>query len=69
MIKLLDFLSSICFMLLVFKYAISSINMMFDLKLRWYFLENIPYLPTILLVLGFIFFVFSEMIKENKSEE
>ena len=56
-------------MLLVSKYAISSINMMFDLKLRWYFLENIPYLPTILSFLGFIFFVFSEMIKENKSEE
>nr|AFN69438.1 Elx3 [Staphylococcus epidermidis] len=68
MTKILDFLSTACFVLLSSKYAISSINMIFDLKLRWYILEDIPHLSIILLILTLVFFVSSEMIKDNKEK-
>lgn len=68
MIKTLDFLSSVCFFLLASKYAISSINMLFDLKLRWYFLEDVPHLSIVLFILTFVFFVSSEMLKDKKKD-
>lgn len=69
MIKILDFLTTVCVITLGSKFVIQSINMMFDLNLRWYFLEDIPHLPVILFVLIFIFAVPSEMLKEKNEEK
>ena len=53
--KLLDGMAWVCVALLFSKYAIHWANLMFDWHLRWYFLENIPYLALILFILMFIF--------------
>lgn len=65
MIKILDFLTTLCVVILGTKFAIQSANMMFDLNLKWYFLEDVPYLPTILVILILVFFISSEMLKDK----
>ncbi|HCZ2826595.1 TPA: hypothetical protein O2Y24_002376 [Staphylococcus aureus] len=64
--KVLDTLTGMCAVLLFSKYFVAYANMVFDWKLRWYLLENIPHLPIILFILMFIFGVPSEMIKDRK---
>lgn len=67
--KLLDGMAWLCVALLFSKYAIHWANLMFDWHLRWYFLENIPYLALILFILMFIFAIPSEMIKDKQKEK
>lgn len=43
--------------------------MMFDWNLKWYFLEDIPYMAFILFILMFVFAVPSEMIKDKEKGE
>ncbi|HBC8027998.1 TPA: hypothetical protein ACN3A1_000978 [Staphylococcus aureus] len=64
--KVLDTLTGICVVLLFSIYFVAYANMVFDWKLRWYLLENIPHLPIILFILMFIFGVPSEMIKDRQ---
>ncbi|HDM1593863.1 TPA: hypothetical protein PY747_001285 [Staphylococcus aureus] len=64
--KVLDTLTGICVVLLFSNYFVAYANMVFDWKLRWYLLENIPHLPIILFILMFIFGVPSEMIKDRQ---
>ncbi|SUJ98572.1 Uncharacterised protein [Staphylococcus agnetis] len=66
-IKILDFISKICFVILGSKFVIQSINVVFDLNLRWYFFETIPHLSIILFILILVCFVSSEMLKEKNS--
>ncbi|MCO4356097.1 hypothetical protein MTR12_11100 [Staphylococcus agnetis] len=63
--KILDFLASVCVVLLFVKVAIHTVNGIWGWNLRWYFLEDIPYMAIILFVLMFVFAVPSEMIKEK----
>ncbi|QHW38290.1 hypothetical protein GZH82_13670 [Staphylococcus ursi] len=65
---ILDFLAILCVILLFSKFLILSVNEMFDWKLRWYFLEDIPHMAIILVVLLFIFAIPSEMIKEKRKK-
>ena len=67
--KILDALTYICVGLLFLKYAVMSANMMFDWHLRWYFLEDIPYMAITLFILTFVFAVPSEMIKDKYKEK
>lgn len=67
--KILDGLAFICVALLFLKYAVMSANTMFDWHLRWYFLENIPYMAITLFILTFVFAVPSEMIKDKYKEK
>ncbi len=60
------YMYGICVVLLFSKYFVAYANMVFDLNLRWYLLENIPHLPIILFILMFIFGVPSEMIKDRQ---
>ena len=46
-----------------------SANTMFDWHLRWYFLEDIPYMAITLFILTFVFAVPSEMIKDKYKEK
>lgn len=64
-LKLLDFISKVCFFILGFKFLIQSINLVFDLNLRWYFFENIPHLSIILIVIFIFCYVLSEILKEK----
>ncbi|MCA2503970.1 hypothetical protein NGH46_13840 [Staphylococcus xylosus] len=66
--KILDGLVYICVGLLFLKFAVQSANMMFDWNLRWYFLEDIPYMAIILFILMFVFAVPSEMIKDKQKQ-
>ncbi|PTE71177.1 epilancin biosynthesis-related protein ElxI1 [Staphylococcus gallinarum] len=63
--KLLDGMAWVCVALLFSKYAIHWANLMFDWHLRWYFLENIPYLALILFILMFIFAIHYELIQDK----
>ncbi|CIT27386.1 MULTISPECIES: epilancin biosynthesis-related protein ElxI1 [Bacilli] len=67
--KILDGLAYICVALLFLKYAVMSANTMFDWHLRWYFLEDIPYMAITLFILTFVFAVPSEMIKDKYKEK
>lgn len=67
--KILDGLAYVCVTLLFLKYAVISANMMFDWNLKWYFLEDIPYMALILFILMFVFAVPSEMIKDKEKAE
>lgn len=67
--KVLDTLAGLCVVLLFSKYAIASANMMFDWHLKWYFLQDIPYLPITLFILMFVFSVPSEMIKDKQKDK
>lgn len=63
--KVLDTLAFICVALLFLKFLILTVNGIFDWHLRWYFLDQIPYMAIILFILMFVFSVPSEMIKEK----
>lgn len=65
---ILDFLAILCVVLLFSKFLILSANEMFNWKLRWYFLEDIPHMAIILVVLLFIFAIPSEMIKDKRKK-
>ncbi|MEJ7530142.1 hypothetical protein WL526_09430 [Staphylococcus hominis] len=67
--KILDTLAYICVGLIFLKYLILTVNSCFDWHLRWYFLENIPYMAIILFVATFIFAVPSEMIKDKLKDK
>jgi len=67
--KILDGLTFICVALLFLKYAVMSANMMFDWHLRWYFLEDIPNMSLILVIMVFVFGVSSEKIKDKHKEK
>lgn len=67
--KILDALAYICVGLLFLKYAVMSANMMFDWHLRWYFLEDIPNMSLILVIMVFVFGVSSEKIKDKHKEK
>ncbi|WP_422396469.1 epilancin biosynthesis-related protein ElxI1 [Staphylococcus delphini] len=47
---------------------IQSANTIFDLNLRWYFLEDVPYLSLILTILIFVLYILSEYLKEKSSK-
>ena len=64
----LDFLAGTCVVLLFLKFAILTANGIFDWNLRWYFLEDIPYMAIILFVLVFVLSIPSEMIKEKSKK-
>ncbi|PCF49578.1 hypothetical protein CD148_07020 [Staphylococcus delphini] len=68
MIKILDTLIFICVIVLGSKYVIQSANTIFDLNLRWYFLEDVPYLSLILTILIFVLYILSEYLKEKSSK-
>ena len=67
--KILDGLAFICVALLFLKYAVTFANMMFDWHLRWYFLEDIPNMSLILVIMVFVFGVSSEKIKDKHKEK
>lgn len=67
--KILDVLIFICALLLILKYAVMFANMMFDWHLRWYFLEDIPNMSLILVIMVFVFGVSSEKIKDKHKEK
>lgn len=67
--KILDGLTLLCGALLFLKYAVMFANMMFDWHLRWYFLEDIPNMSLILVIMGFVFGVSSEKIKDKHKEK
>ena len=66
---ILDVLIFICAALLFLKYAVMFANMMFDWHLRWYFLEDIPNMSLILVIMGFVFGISSEKIKDKHKEK
>ncbi|WP_341637024.1 epilancin biosynthesis-related protein ElxI1 [Staphylococcus casei] len=66
--KILDFLATICVVLLFLKFAIHTANGIFNWHLQWYFLEDIPYMAIILFVLIFVFAIPSEMIKDKSDK-
>lgn len=63
--KILDTLAGLCVTLLFLKFAILTVNSIFDWNLRWYFLENVPFMAIILFFSMFLFSVPSELIKEK----
>lgn len=65
---ILDFLAFVCVSLLFLKFVVHTVNGIFDWHLRWYFLEDIPHMAIILLVLMFVFAIPSEMIKEKREK-
>ena len=67
--KILDVLIFICALLLILKYAVMFANMMFDWHVRWYFLEDIPNMSLILVIMVFVFGVSSEKIKDKHKEK
>jgi hypothetical protein len=67
--KILDGLTLLCGALLFLKYAVMFANMMFDWHLRWYFLEDIPNMSLILVIMGFVFGISSEKIKDKHKEK
>lgn len=64
--KILDGLAYICACLIFSKLVVQVANMIFGWNLRWYFLEDIPYMAIILLILIFVFSIPSEMIKDKQ---
>ncbi|SCU36904.1 Uncharacterised protein [Staphylococcus xylosus] len=62
---ILDFLATICIILLFVRFALIIINRIFNLDLQWYFLEDIPYMSTILSVLVLALVIPSEIIKDK----
>ena len=67
--KILDGLTLLCGALLFLKYAVMFANMMFDWHLRWYFLEDIPNMSLILVIMVFVFGISSEKIKDKHKEK
>ena len=67
--KILDGLTLLCGALLFLKYAVMFANMMFDWHLRWYFLEDIPNMSLILVIMVFVYGISSEKIKDKHKEK
>ncbi|PCF47638.1 epilancin biosynthesis-related protein ElxI1 [Staphylococcus delphini] len=64
--KVLEMLATICALLLFLKFLIQMANAFLGWHLRWVFLEDIPHISSILLILIFVFAIPAEMLKEKE---